>query len=120
MSKLSVTITLLFLWLPSVSVACDQVAGGYESKDTMYVVCANLPSLSNENASRLVHSVMGQYKGPQDEVLVYFVSSPNVVGKPESEMTSEELVGYYYTHSHKLVFWPNSKALKKVVEITWQ
>ncbi len=119
MNKLSATIILMFLVFPSIVSACGKVAEGYEDRDKMYVVCPNLSNLSNDDASQLVLNVMNQYKGPPDEVIVYFVSSKKVVGKPEAEINAMELVGYYYTHSHQLIVWPKLKTLKKVVEITW-
>jgi len=120
MKILSVTMTLLFILLSFKAVACDIVVEGYESKDTMYVVCPNLANLSNDDSSKLIFRVLAQYKGPPDEVTVYFVSNSSVVGKSESDIGEQELVGHYYTHNHELVIWPNSKSLKRVVQLTWQ
>ena len=112
-------ITLLAIVFSSSSFACNKVAQGYEDKDTMYVVCGNLSGLSSDKASKLVRSIMSQYTGPPDEIIVYFVASSDLVGKAENAMSETELVGYYYTHSPELVIWPSSKTLKKVVGLTW-
>lgn len=120
MKILNVTMALLFILLIFEAGACDKVVDSYESKDTMYVVCPNLANLSNDNSSKLVFRILAQYKGPPDEVTVYFVSNSSMVGKSESDMGEQELVGYYYTHNHELVIWPNSKSLKRVVQLTWQ
>lgn len=120
MKILSVTTTLLFMLLSCNTAACDKVVDGYESKDTMYVVCPNFANLSNDQTSKLVLGVLAQYKGPPDEITVYFVANSAVAGKPESDMDEQELVGHFYTHNHELVILPNSKSLKRVVQLAWQ
>lgn len=107
---------LVFFSLPGF--ACEKVVAGYESKDLMYVVCPSLEGLSSVEASALVANVMSQYIGPPDEVLVYFVVSSELVGKPERDMSDSELVGVYYTHESKLFIWPNSKSRKNTIELS--
>ncbi|MBB3170215.1 hypothetical protein [Simiduia aestuariiviva] len=96
---------------------CSVVEEGYEDKDIMYSVCPNFAELSNDNASKLVNMLLSQYRGPPDEILIYFVALKELVGKQEYE--PGELLGYYYTHSHKIIMLPDT-AQEKEVEVTWQ
>jgi len=114
-------VLLLFIFLSfsaHSSSACDKVVSSYETKDVMYVICTDLSTLSDEEASDLVIRLFNQYRGPPDEVAIYFVTSAELVGKTKPE--GNELVGIYYTHNNKLEIWPNLKSRKKVIEITWK
>jgi len=97
---------------------CSKVVSGYEAQDIMYVICKDLSHLSNKKASELIINIFNQYKGPPDEILVYFVASKSSVGKTNPE--GNELVGSYYTHSSELEIWPNSKNKKRVIKIKWE
>ena len=117
--KYTVAALSMFLSLGAhVSWACDRVAAGYETKDIMYVVCTDLSGLSGQEASDLIGKLFDQYKGPPDEVAIYFVASPTLVGKVNP--SGNELVGFYYTHNNSLEIWPNSISNKKLVKVTWQ
>ena len=119
-SKMKIIATLLFMVLTINAYAsekCNTVVHGYEAQDIMYVVCKDLSHLTNKKASQLIISIFNQYKGPADEILVYFVASKGSVGKINPE--GNELVGLYYTHSRELEIWPNSKNKKRVVKIKW-
>ena len=94
---------------------CDKVVPGFEAKDTMYVICEDLSSLSQAKASELITNLVKQYKGPPDEIIIYFVTTEDSVGK--SNLKGSELAGVYYTHSHKLEIRPNSKKNKRTIEI---
>ena len=96
---------------------CNKVVSGYESQDVMYVLCNDLSSLSSNEASQLIVNVFNQYKGPPDEILVYFVAAKELVGNPN--IKDNKLVGSYYTHNNNLVIWPNSKTNKREIQIKW-
>ncbi len=96
---------------------CNKVASGYEKRDIMYVVCKDLSGVDERSASELIINLFGQYKGPPDEVAIFFVATPDLIGKTNPE--GHELVGFYYSHSNKLEIWPNSKNNKEF-EITWK
>jgi hypothetical protein len=97
---------------------CNKVAAGYENRDIMYVVCKDLSSISKDAASDLIINLFNQYKGPPDEIAIFFVASPDLIGKTNPE--GRELTGFYYSHSNKLEIWPNSINNKKEIEITWK
>ncbi len=110
--------TLLFLCVALNTYAsekCNKVVPGFETQDIMYVICKDLSPLSNIEASELIINILNQYKGPPDEILVYFVVSKKSVGK--TNMEGNELVGSYYTHSNELEIWPNSKNKKKAIKV---
>ena len=94
---------------------CSKVVSGFEAQDIMYVICKDLSFLSNNEASRLIINIFNQYKGPPDEIRIYFVASSKSVGI--SNIKGNELVGSYYTHSNELEIWPNSKSNKRVINI---
>ena len=54
---------------------CDKVVPGYEKQDVMYVLCSELKIKNDVQSAKLIKNVMGQYKGPPDEILVHFVKS---------------------------------------------
>ena len=109
---------LLFLITPSfVFAECENVVPGYETKDIMYVLCSELSISSSSEATRLIKTILGQYKGPPDEILVYFVKSKSSIGVENP--SQEELVGYYYTHSNELVIWPGNKSKTVAFKIDW-
>lgn len=97
---------------------CNKVVSGYEAKDIMYVICKDLSYLTKNKASELIINIFNQYKGPPDEILVYFVASKKSVGITNPE--GNELVGSYYTHSNELEIWPNSKTNKRAIKIEWK
>jgi hypothetical protein len=96
---------------------CDKVVPGYEKEDVMYVLCSELKITNNAQATKLIKKVMGQYKGPPDEILVHFVKSESSIGV--ANPSAEESVGYYYTHSNELVIWPEIKSKTKAFKINW-
>ena len=98
---------------------CEKVVSGYESKDTMYVVCDSLSGITLEQANQKLKSIFDQYKSEPDEIIVYFVSSHALVGKPDSELQPEEFVGFYYTHNSTLIIWPNIKSRRKEMYLKW-
>jgi hypothetical protein len=112
-----VLILLLFFSSSTYADSCYTVVEGYEAEDVMYVLCNELPVSNEVGASKLIAKVMGQYKGPPDEIVVYFISSIEQIGgvKP----SSENLVGFYYTHSNKLTIWPGLENKKRVFNIQW-
>ena len=117
--KTIATLILMTLTLNShASEKCNEVVSGYETQDEMYVVCKDLSHLTNNNASKLIINIFNQYKGPPDEILVYFVASKKSVGL--NNPVGNELVGSYYTHSNELEIWPNSKTKKRVIKIKWE
>ena len=81
----------------------------------MFVLCTKLDMVDNAQATKLVKSIMAQYKGPPDEILVHFVKSKSSVG--DTNISPEEFVGYYYTHSNELVIWPEIKSKTKTFKI---
>ncbi|MFL0804629.1 MAG: hypothetical protein K6L81_12990 [Agarilytica sp.] len=93
--------------------SCDKIVEGYETKDTMYSICPNFAELPDDMASKLVYVLLKQYRGPPDEILIYFVASKEFVGK------DKELLGYYYTHSHEIVVHPGSEKETKF-KVTWK
>jgi hypothetical protein len=48
-----------------------------------------------------------------DEYLIYFVSSEEQI--PLKSDQEESIVGWYYTHSNKLIIWPKQENERKVV-----
>jgi hypothetical protein len=118
MKNFVLLLIILLSFSTHASSACDKVVSDYETKDIMYVICSDLSTLSDEEASDLIIRLFNQYKGPPDEVAIYFVLSAELVGKTNPE--GNELVGFYYTHNNKLEIWPNLKSRKKVIEVTWK
>ena len=113
-----VTLILFLLATPLLAFAeCDKVVPGYEDKDVMYVLCGELSINNSNEATKLMKKIMSQYKGPPDEILVYFVRSKSSVGVENPK--AEEMVGYYYTHSNELVVWPEIKSKTKAFKIEW-
>ena len=92
---------------------CQQVAEGYEDTTEMYVVCNDLSKFTVLETSHKVKNIMEQYQGEPDEVMVYFVSSKNVVGKSYKALSAKELVALYYTHDTLLTLWPKINSRKK-------
>ncbi|MDJ0832584.1 MAG: hypothetical protein QNJ69_03620 [Gammaproteobacteria bacterium] len=108
----------LILLTPLLAYAeCDSVVPGYEKQDVMYVLCSELKIKNDVQATKLIKKVMGQYKGPPDEILVHFVKSQSSVGVLNP--SPEQSVGYYYTHSNELVIWPDVKSKTKAFKINW-
>jgi hypothetical protein len=98
---------------------CEKVVSGYETKDTMYVVCDSLTGITLEQANQKLKSIFEQYKGEPDEIIVYFVSSQKLVGKSDTELQPEDFVGFYYTHNSVLIIWPNIESRKKEMYLKW-
>jgi len=94
---------------------CDKVEPAYAAKEVMYVICSRLPVNTREEGIRLIKKVMSQYKGPPDEIVVQFVKSRSNIGV--SNLPADEYVGYYYTHSNELVFWPNDKSRRRTLKL---
>lgn len=115
-ARVVTAITALFC--VSASYACDKVAPGYERFDAMFVVCKGLSGHSNDEISDLIINLFNQYKGPPDEVAIYFVSNKNLIGKPD--ITDDGLVGFYYTRDNNLVLWPNSDNQRKTLQVVWK
>jgi hypothetical protein len=118
MKNIVLILSILLSFGAHASSTCYKVVSDYETKDIMYVICSDLSSLSEEEASDLIIRLFNQYKGLPDEVAIYFVASAELVGKASPE--GNELVGFYYSHNSKLEIWPNSESSKKVIEITWK
>ncbi|MCP3920998.1 MAG: hypothetical protein GY714_00285 [Desulfobacterales bacterium] len=108
--------TTFFILLITASLSyandCRVVIHGFETKDTMYVLCKDLSGIDEKEAKELVIEIMGQYKGPPDEIIVYFIGSIEDLGKVN--YNSKNLVGFYYTHSNELIIWPGQEGKKKV------
>jgi len=112
------TLLLLFLITPSFLFAeCENVVTGYETRDIMYVLCGELSISSSGEATRLIKTILGQYEGPPDEIMVYFVKSESSIGVENP--SQEDLLGYYYTHTNELVIWPGNKPKTMVFKIEW-
>ena len=98
----NVLLLLFSLTVPGLAFGvCDNVESGYEDKDVMYVLCSVLAVKNDGEATKLIQNIMSQYKGPPDEIFVYFVKSKSSIGK--EGLTDDEITGYYYTHSNELV-----------------
>ncbi|MDO6721582.1 hypothetical protein Q4575_19425 [Psychrosphaera sp. 1_MG-2023] len=109
----------MFSFCVSAEDKCDQVVSGYESSDVMYVICDNLSGLTLKEANQTLEHIFEQYKGPPDEILVYFVSSKKLVGVPEKKLKPEDLIGIYYTHDSILTAWPYIESRKKEYQLKW-
>ena len=104
MNKIQATLIAILMFLSFSALGCGKIEDGYETQDIMYSICPNLAELPNDSISKLIRVLLSQYKGPPDEILIYFVASNELVGKTKLE--GDELVGYYYTHSHEIVVFP--------------
>ena len=108
----------LAIFYSGISNACDRVVTGYEKSDSMFVICEDLSLFSVEDASELIIGLFNQYKGPPDEVAIYFVTGKNFVGN--LNIQDDNLVGFYYTHDNNLIIWPNSKNELKTLQVVWK
>ena len=85
----------------------------------MYVVCKDLSEVTETKANQILKRVFEQYTGEPDEILVYFVSTLNFVGVPDSDISPNDLVGVYYTHDSILTVWPKVESRKKEIHLKW-
>ncbi|SMF69181.1 hypothetical protein SAMN02745866_04350 [Alteromonadaceae bacterium Bs31] len=110
-------IGLVFSVMASANEECNKIVSGYENSDTIYVVCDDLSDISQEAANKLIKEIFNQYKGPPDEIFVFFISSTDYVGK--FEFPPEVWVADYYTHHNQLTIWPKVKEKTRVIKIQW-
>jgi len=114
--KLTIGLLAFLCVFANHSFACDKAAKIDEMQSIIYSVCPNFPELPNDSASKLVMNLLSQYTGQPDEIMIYFLASKEGIGKLQP--SKDELLGYYYTHDHKIVVWPNTKK-EKIVKPTW-
>ena len=119
MFRITLLLLLSFSFQVLASDECEKVVSGYETKDTMYVICDSLTGITLEQANQKLKSIFEQYKGEPDEIIVYFVSSQKLVGKSDTELQPEDFVGFYYTHNSVLTIWPNLESRKKEMYLKW-
>ncbi|MCL6415667.1 hypothetical protein MIB92_08390 [Aestuariirhabdus sp. Z084] len=118
MSRL-LAVVMMFLAMDAYSYqGCDKLATGYEAGYTLYVLCDDLTGITEPEASALMRKLFAQYRGPRDEVLVYFVKSPGSFGRTQFESSS--FVGVYYTHDNSLIIWPEIEAKRESFAIEWE
>lgn len=103
--------------MASAAEKCNKIVSGYENSDTIYVVCDDLSGISQEAADNLIKEIFSQYKGPPDEIFVFFISSLDYVGK--FEFPPEVWVADYYTHHNQLTLWPKIKGKTRAIKIQW-
>ncbi|MBY6213281.1 hypothetical protein KUV95_17190 [Microbulbifer agarilyticus] len=96
--------------------ACSKAAEIDEDRSIIYSVCPGFAELSNDKASKLVKNLLSEYNGQPDEVLIYFLQSKNET--VEISPLEEAVIGFYYTHDHKIVVWPNTQK-ERVIEPAW-
>lgn len=113
-----VALFCLVIFYTGISNACDRVVTGYEKSDSMFVICADLSSFSVEDVSELIIGLYNQYKGPPDDVAIYFVTGKEFVGN--LNIKDNNLVGFYYTHDNNLIIWPNFKDDVKTLQVVWK
>ena len=99
---------------------CQQVAEGYEDTDEMYVVCDDLSIFTLVEINQKMKTIMEQYEGEPDEIVVYFVSSSNAISKSYKALSAQELVALYYTHDSLLTLWPKIASRKKEMLLEWE
>ena len=85
---------------------CSKIVDGYQDKDTIFVLCSDLMKFNDAEAANIVKSIFSQYVGPPDEVLIYFVAMPELVGA--TRINGPGITGLYYTHDNILEINPNS------------
>ena len=108
-------IGLTFSAMASAAERCNKIVSGYESSDIIYVMCDDLLGISQGAANKLIKEIFNQYKGPPDEIFVFFINSPDYVGK--FEFPPEVWVADYYTHHSQLTLWPKIKEKTRVIKI---
>jgi len=99
---------------------CQQVAEGYEDTDEMYVVCHDLSIFTLVEINQKMKTIMEQYQGEPDEIMVYFVSSKSAIGKSYKTLSTKELVALYYTHDSLLTLWPKINSRKQEILLEWE
>lgn len=112
MKNIAAIIALLFSTSVFADEECRKIVEGYEDKDTLFVLCSDLEKYTDEEASAIVKAVFDQYTGPPDEILVYFVSKPELIGA--TRISGQGITGLYYTHDSILEINPNSKVSRQV------
>jgi len=99
---------------------CEDVAEGYEDTVEMYVVCHDISVFTFSEINQKMKNIMEQYQGEPDEIMVYFVSTKNAIGKSYQSISTKEIVALYYTHDSQLTLWPKNKSRKKEILLEWE
>lgn len=84
----------------------------------IFVVCPELPSLSEPEITTIVSKIFSSRKFVPDEYIINFVLSAEDL--PPAKLAKENHVGWYYTHDHKIQIWPNIEAKKRVLQLSRQ
>ncbi|MEY8198572.1 MAG: hypothetical protein RPS47_04970 [Colwellia sp.] len=115
MIKVAAIIMVLFSLQSFASENCESIAREYEVESYIYILCNDLTGTSQKEAQSIISSIFSQRKGPPDETLIYFVTSPEFIGK--HEFPAEVLSGLYYTHNNELEIWPEIPSKKQIINL---
>jgi len=94
---------------------CAEIKHFDELMSEIYVVCPNLNELAEPEMSIIVEKIFSSRKFIPDEYIVNFVLSTS--GLPPNKLTSENHIGWYYTHDHKIRIWPKNKSKSKEIQL---
>ena len=95
--------------------SCREIARYDEMLSTIYVVCPDLPKVTDKQAANIIETIFSSRKFVPDEYQIYFVESTDHIS--EKETKSKSLVGRYYTHDSQLTVWPNYPTMKRIIQI---
>ena len=74
--------------------------------------------MAGAQGNEIIKSIFVARNFVPDEYEIYFVKALHT--NIEKSIKGNNLVGWYYTHSHQLTIWPNDKAKKKVISLVYE
>ncbi|GAB1266727.1 hypothetical protein NBRC116492_35370 [Aurantivibrio infirmus] len=114
MNKAILAIGIL-LSFNTVAGVCTEIAKYDESMSEIYIVCPDLPSMSDDGLGTIINTIFKDNKFTPDEYTVNFVTSKQFL--TQGSLTKENHVGFYYTHDHRFIIWPKNSAKTRYVQL---